>query len=96
MASPVFGVMKCLCRDRGHNVTILTYAERQKYWNWCREFIDREAIYRADETHPAIPGKFGGTYVWQFYYAAPRRAQRQGSITGPALSSTKSWPPPGR
>jgi hypothetical protein len=22
------------------------------------EFIDREAIYRADETHPAIPGKY--------------------------------------
>jgi hypothetical protein len=34
-------------------VTILTYAERQRYWNWCREFIDREAIYRADDTHPA-------------------------------------------
>jgi hypothetical protein len=29
-------------------VTILTYAERQRLWNWCREFIDREAIYRVD------------------------------------------------
>jgi hypothetical protein len=25
---------------------ILTYDKRQAYWNWCREFIDREAIYR--------------------------------------------------
>ena len=45
---------------------VLSYAERQKYWNWCREFIDREAIYRAGPregggTHPEIPGKAGGT-----------------------------------
>ena len=46
---------------------ILTYAQRQAYWNWCRDFIDREVIYRADDTHPEIPGKAGGTYVWQFY-----------------------------
>ena len=46
---------------------MLGYAERQAHWNWCREFIDREVIYRADDTHPPIPGKGGGTYVWQFY-----------------------------
>ena len=46
---------------------ILTHAQRQAHWNWCREFIDREVIYRADDTHPEIPGKAGGTYVWQFY-----------------------------
>jgi hypothetical protein len=32
---------------------ILTYDKRQAYWNWCREFIDREAIYRADDTGSA-------------------------------------------
>lgn len=46
---------------------ILSYAQRQAYWNWCRDFIDHEVIYRADDTHPEIPGKAGGTYVWQFY-----------------------------
>jgi hypothetical protein len=35
-------------------MTILTYDKRQAYWNWCREFIDREAIYRADDTHPGV------------------------------------------
>jgi hypothetical protein len=39
---------------------ILTYDQRQAHWNWCREFIDREAIYRVDDTHPEIPGKAGG------------------------------------
>jgi hypothetical protein len=49
-------------------VSILTYSQRQACWDWCREFIDREAIYRADDTHPAIPGKAkGSTYIWQFY-----------------------------
>ena len=50
--------------DAGHCLflTILTYAERQKYWNWCRGYIDREAIYRVDETHPEIPGKAGGKH----------------------------------
>lgn len=47
---------------------MLSYAERQKHWEWCREFIDKEVIYRADENHPVIPGKApGSTYVWQFY-----------------------------
>jgi hypothetical protein len=47
---------------------ILTYQQRQAHWNWCRDFIDREVIYRADDTHPEIPGKATGTtYVWQFY-----------------------------
>jgi hypothetical protein len=49
-------------------VSILTYAQRLEHWNWCREFIDREAIYRIDESHPKIPGKAPGSmYVWQFY-----------------------------
>lgn len=49
-------------------MSILTYEQRQKHWHWCREYIDREAIYRADENHPVIPSKFpGGTYHWQFY-----------------------------
>lgn len=47
---------------------ILTYRQRQAHWNWCREFIDHEVIYRADDTHPEIPSKApGGTYIWQFY-----------------------------
>lgn len=46
---------------------ILTAAKRQQLWEWCRDYIDREAIYRVDDTHPEIPGKAGGTYVWQFY-----------------------------
>jgi orotate phosphoribosyltransferase len=46
----------------------LSYEERQQHWNWCREYIDRECIYRVDTDHPPIPSKApGGTYVWQFY-----------------------------
>jgi orotate phosphoribosyltransferase len=49
-------------------VAILSYAERQEHWQWCRAFIDREVIYRADDTHPMIPAKVSGqTYQWQFY-----------------------------
>jgi hypothetical protein len=47
---------------------ILSYAERQAHWDWCREYIDRECIYRVDEDHPPIPGKAPGVnYVWHFY-----------------------------
>lgn len=47
---------------------ILSYQQRQAHWNWCREFIDREAIYRVDETHPMLPGKNPkGKYTFQFY-----------------------------
>lgn len=46
----------------------LTAVERRKLWDWCRDYIDREVIYRADDTHPEIPSKApGGTYSWQFY-----------------------------
>ena len=49
-------------------MTILTYNQRQAHWHWCREFIDREAIYRVDETHPMLPGKNPrGRYIFQFY-----------------------------
>jgi hypothetical protein len=54
-------------------LSILTYSQRQHHWEWCREFIDREVIYRAGEregggTYPQIPGKAtGSSYVWQFY-----------------------------
>ena len=48
-------------------MTLLTYAQRKDCWEWCRKFIDNEAIYRTDKTHPEIPGKGGGTYIWQFY-----------------------------
>jgi transcription antitermination factor NusG len=52
-------------------VTILTYAERQAHWEWCREFIDREAIYRVDDTHPMLPGKNPkGRYTFQYYLRA--------------------------
>jgi hypothetical protein len=47
---------------------LLTYQQRQAHWEWCRDYIDREAIYRADDAHPPIPAKqAGGTYIWQFY-----------------------------
>lgn len=47
---------------------LLTYAERQTHWEWCRSYIDHQVIYRADETHPPIPSRArGGTYTWQFY-----------------------------
>jgi hypothetical protein len=39
-------------------VSLLSYAERQAHWEWCREFIDREVIYRADETHPDQGAKY--------------------------------------
>lgn len=49
-------------------MTILTYSQRQVHWEWCREFIDREAIYRVDDTHPMLPGKNPkGRYTFQFY-----------------------------
>jgi orotate phosphoribosyltransferase len=47
---------------------ILTYDKRQELWEWCRNFIDTEAIYRVDETHPMLPGKNPkGRYTFQFY-----------------------------
>ena len=47
---------------------ILGYERRQELWEWCREFIDREAIYRVDATHPMLPGKNPkGKYTFQFY-----------------------------
>jgi hypothetical protein len=47
---------------------MLSEAKRAAYWEWCREFIDREAIWRADGQRHSIPGKApGSTYVWQFY-----------------------------
>jgi hypothetical protein len=62
-------------------VAILTYAQRQAHWEWCRDYIDREAIYRAADTHPPIPSKKpGGTYVWQFYL---RRATFNAEVCPP-------------
>jgi hypothetical protein len=51
---------------------ILSYAQRQKYWEECRELIDREALYRAGPRegggeHPRLDGKAGGKTIWQFY-----------------------------
>lgn len=49
-------------------MSLLSYAERQAHWEWCREFIDHEAWYRADETHPPIQGRNVATmYTWQVY-----------------------------
>jgi hypothetical protein len=49
-------------------MTILGYATRQAHWEWCREYIDRQCIWRTDSDNPPIPSKApGGTYVWQFY-----------------------------
>jgi orotate phosphoribosyltransferase len=47
---------------------MLSETERAAHWEWCREFIDRQAIWRATPEQPNIPGKAkGSTYVWQFY-----------------------------
>jgi len=47
---------------------ILTYDRRQALWEWCRNFIDCEAIYRVDDTHPQLIGKNPkGKYTFQFY-----------------------------
>lgn len=52
---------------------MLTYQQRQAHWEWCRQFIDREAFYRSGARadggeNPKILGvnhrKF---YSWQFY-----------------------------
>lgn len=49
-------------------MSILTYQERASHWSWCREFIDREAIYRVDEDHPRLPPMDGkSTYSMGFY-----------------------------
>lgn len=49
-------------------MAILSYEERRRHRAWCREYIDREVIYRVDQDHPEIPSKWpGGTYHWQFY-----------------------------
>lgn len=46
----------------------LSIEQWNTHWEWCRSFIDCEAIYRADKDHPPIPSKkHGGTYVWQLY-----------------------------
>lgn len=50
-------------------MSILSYGDRQKHWEWCREYIDREAVYRHDSNHPKIPAKAQGQeYSWQFYF----------------------------
>jgi hypothetical protein len=47
---------------------MLSYSKREELWRWCREFIDSEAIYRVDATHPMLPGKNPkGRYTFQFY-----------------------------
>jgi len=47
---------------------ILPYDKRQKLWEWCRNYIDREAIYRVDDTHPQLVVKNPkGNYTFQFY-----------------------------
>jgi orotate phosphoribosyltransferase len=46
---------------------VLTYDKRQALWEWCRQFLDCEALYRADETHPRLLAKTGGKSLWQFY-----------------------------
>jgi hypothetical protein len=77
----------------------LTASQRQAHWDWCREFIDGQAIYRADETHPAIPGKFGGHYRWQFYMRRatfnPHFARALGLLFRPGRRSappSNRWP----
>jgi orotate phosphoribosyltransferase len=60
--------------------TMLSEAERAAHWEWCREFIDRQAIWRATPEQPGIPGKAkGSTYVWQFYL---RRATLNPTFAG--------------
>jgi len=48
-------------------MSLLDYKTRMDYWEWCRQFIDREAIYRVDSSKAPIPGKAGGVYHWQIY-----------------------------
>jgi len=49
-------------------MALITYEERQQFWEWCRNFIDQEVIYRTDDAHPPIPNQLlTGTYIWQFY-----------------------------
>jgi hypothetical protein len=55
---------------------ILAYAKRQELWEWCRDFIDREAIYRVDDTHPQLVGKNPkGNYTFQFYLCSAAGAE---------------------
>ena len=54
---------------------ILTYDQRQQFWEWCREFIDREAIYRVDDTHPMLPGKNPKGKLYFPVLSAPRHLQ---------------------
>jgi len=47
---------------------LLSYDDRSKLRENLRRAIEIDAIYRADRSHPRIPGKAPGTtYVWQFY-----------------------------
>lgn len=47
---------------------MLTYTKRQELWEWCRNFIDNEAIYHADATHPTLPSQNPKVrYSFQFY-----------------------------
>jgi orotate phosphoribosyltransferase len=64
---------------------MLSEAERAAHWEWCREFIDRQAIWRATPEQPGIPGKAkGSTYTWQFYLRRatfnPKFAARLGAL----------------
>lgn len=49
-------------------MSLLTYKERAEHWEWMRAFIDREAIYRVDDTHPALPPMDGKSRYTLGYY----------------------------
>jgi orotate phosphoribosyltransferase len=49
-------------------MSVLTYQQRAEHWEWCRDHIDRQCIWRATPEFPSIPGKAAGArYIWQFY-----------------------------
>lgn len=49
-------------------MSILTYSERAAHWEWCREYIDREAIYRVDADHPPLVPMDGKSKYTLGYY----------------------------
>ena len=60
---------------------ILAYAKRQELWEWCRDFIDREAIYWEHEGNRAVRSgswKLVSTYPneWELYDMAADRVER--------------------
>lgn len=68
-------------------MTVLTYQDRQAHWEWCREYIDRQCIWRA--TPESLPGSVATVGVERG--ALTSGLPQYSSIPGKAKGSSYIW-----